>query len=175
MLFPTIKNECKQFILQSNGIPMYKTLPSNKEPFVKIKARHRRAKDDILSKAFDLAFDDKNLLNRAIFCNTKEQIPEGYEKYYVFPVDGYDFLYSPRVQNTSVEYRDAILKTMEIMDDNNAMDFLKLVLSNEYINYDISTALREQYEIIIYNIPFFYAIKCSFFNSLEEYTRIIYE
>ena len=61
MTFPTIKTECSEFIKDSGGIPMYKMLPSNRDSFIKVKARHKKHKNIPLASAFNNAFAETAL------------------------------------------------------------------------------------------------------------------
>ena len=175
MLFPTIKTECSEFINDSRGIPMYKMLPSHREPFIKVKARHKKPKDLPLADAFNNAFSNiyPNIFYRSIFCNTKEDNINGLEKYYVFPINGYKFLYCNSVKNTTEAYKSAMLGVLDIMVENEAISLLSTVLADDYINHDLHKALEKEYEVIVYNIPYFYAIKCSFFKEKDDYNLII--
>ncbi len=175
MIFPTIKTECSEFIRDSKGIPMYKMLPSHREPFIKVKARHKKAKEFPLAEAFNNAFSNiyPNIFYRSIFCNTIEDKADGLEKYYVFPINGYKFLYCNSVKNTTEAYKSAMLGVLDIMVENEAISLLSTVLADDYVNDNLHTALERECEIIVYNIPYFYAIKCSFFTEKDDYNLII--
>lgn len=176
MTFPTIKTECSDFIRDSCGIPMYKMLPSNKDAFIKVKARHKKPKNLPLADAFNSAFADvyPNIYYRSIFCNTNEDdnLPL-YEKYYVFPINGFKFLYCNSVKNKTHAYKSAMLGVLDIMVENEAISLLSTVLADDYVDKDLHLALEKETEIIIYNIPYFYAIKCSILASIEDYKLII--
>lgn len=175
MIFPTIKTECSEFIRDSKGLPLYKMLPSNREPFIKVKARHRKSKNQPLATAFNNAFADvyPNIYYRSIFCNTNETNTNDLERYYIFPINGYKFLYCNSVKNTSEAYKAAMLGVLDIMVENEAISLLSTVLADDYVDDNLHVALEKECEVIIYNIPYFYAIKCSFFIEKNDYNSII--
>jgi hypothetical protein len=176
MLFPTIKKECSEFIVNSNGIPLYKSLLSGKDGFIKVKARHRKIHDNSFESAFNSAFQNqtKKILSKAIFCNVDEIILPNHENYYVFPINGYKILYSKNDKNTSKTYQNALAEILDIVAEQHAVSLLTTILENDYTDESLSEALLNKKEILIYNIPYFYAIKCSLFPSIEDYKKIIY-
>jgi hypothetical protein len=176
MIFPTIKLECSQFIKESNGIPIFKNLPKNKEAFVKIKARHRKTQDEQFRNAFDGAFKEQksNLLSRAVFCNAKDKPTDNEERFYVFPINGYKFLYNKNDKNTSKTYQNALTEIIDIVAQNEAINLLTTILESDYISESLTDAIQNDREIIFYNIAYFYAIKVELFPTLEDYKNIIY-
>ncbi|MGZ8890257.1 MAG: hypothetical protein ACXW0J_02515, partial [Nitrososphaeraceae archaeon] len=69
--FDFIKRDCSQFIAESQGIPIYKRLPSSYGNVNKIKARFKK-KNDVIGAAFNDAFSHKalNIRQRAIICQS---------------------------------------------------------------------------------------------------------
>lgn len=176
MIFPTIKLECNQFISESLGYPIFKCLPKNKDAFVKIKARHRKTPDQQFKNAFDQAFKEQttNLLSKAVFCNGDKTPTADEELFYIFPINGYKFLYNKNEKNTSKTYQNALTEIIDIVAENQAINLLTTILENDYTNENLSYAIKNNREIIFYNIPYFYAIKVELFPNLEDYKRIIY-
>lgn len=177
MLFPTIKNECTEFIQKSNGMPLFKSLHSGRDAFIKVKARHRKVHDESFENAFNSAFQKQTnkMLSKAIFCNTNEIILPNHENYYVFPIDGYRILYSKNDKNTSKTYQAALSEILDMVAEQHAVSLLTTILSDDYTDENLSEALTNKKEILVYNIPYFYAIKCSLFQSLDDYKSIIYK
>lgn len=176
MLFPTIKGECSEFINNCGGFPMYKNLPSSREGFIRVKARHRKIPDHAFSDAFNTAFKNQtnNLLSKSIFCNSKEALPSDHEKYYIFPINGYRILYSQNEKNSSATYQKALMEILDIVAEKQAISLLTTILSDDYTDDKLENALSQDREIIIYNIPYFFAIKCSLFPNISDYKNIIY-
>jgi hypothetical protein len=150
-------------------------LPAHREPFIKVKARHKKAKNMPLANAFNTAFANiyPNIFYRSIFCNTTERDSTGLERYYIFPINGYKFLYCNSVKNTTEAYKSAMLGVLDIMVENEAISLLSKVLEDDYVSENLHIALDKQSEVIIYNIPYFYAIKCSFFTEKSDYDLIV--
>lgn len=177
MLFPTIKNECAQFIRESNSIPLFKSLISGKDAFIRVKARHRKIHDESFENAFNSAFQKQSnkMLSKAIFCNTNEMVLPNHENYYVFPIDGYRILYSKNDKNTSKTYQTALTEIIDMVAENHAVDLLTTILSDDYTDVNLGEALTNKKEILIYGIPYFYAIKCSLFPNIDDYENILYK
>jgi len=174
MLFPTIKLECSEFIKECRGKPLLKYLPKGKEAFIKVKARHRKNKENKLNKIFDVAFENDNFLSKSIICNTNAG-SDHVEEFYIFPINGYKFLYSKNDKNTSETYKNALLEIIDLVKENDALSLLTTILAEDYTAENLVVALDENKEVILYNIPYFYAIKRSLFPRIEDYQNIIYK
>lgn len=168
-IYPILQ-ECKQFLEESNGHPLLKNLPMNYNDIHKVKVRKRKRKDDF-TNIFNEAFEDiPNLRQRAIFANGKaslQEAKEGEEAFYIFPIDGYKFMYSPEVSNSKEDYKNAFEVILENFDDKEVMEEL---LKYTYTKKNLVEGISNGSEIIIYNIPYFYAVRQS---SIEDYKSLL--
>jgi len=158
---------CSQFFVEAEGRPLLKNLPADYDDFHKVKVRKRQLKGDDkeFTETFNDAFEDelRDLRERAVFSNgtvsfepadTQEQEP-----FYIFPIDGFRFLYSREVENSSNEYKtlfDTIFEEFGAVRGNEVItDLLKFTYTGNTLHEGIDSGS----EIIIYNISYFYAIR----------------
>ena len=172
-----LRENCSQFIYQSKGLPLIKLLPVSYDDFQKVKLRKR--KGDKVAPQFNEAFIDNiyNLRQRALFANTKitEKIEEEVEPYFVFPINGYKFLYSNSVKNSNQDYKKSFDSILESMGNKKGSEVISDMLQFTYIdNENLYEGIKSGAEIIIYNIPYFYSVKISNQQSYDNlYSSII--
>ncbi len=165
--------ECSIFLEQSDGLPLLKNLPCHYEDFRKVKLRMRKRKaDSDFAKTFNEAFDQiPHLRQRAMFANGANTfVAETGEKepFYIFPVDGFQFMYSLEVTNSNTDYMKAFDTILEqFRGDSNLME---QVLKYTYTQEQLNEGIRHGSEIILYNMPYCYAIRK---RSAELYSTLI--
>lgn len=162
-MIPTIASECSQFISESDGKCLVKNLPHAYQGFSKVKVRLKRQKTDFIEN-FNEAFKTKShdLHQRAIFAYTNVEIlseESGYEPFYIFPINGYRIIFNPLVQNSQNDYK--AYEKLSI-DGDMVADQLKL----SYEAGSLTEALSAKCEIVIYGVPYYYAIRSSL---IEDY------
>jgi hypothetical protein len=163
-MIPTISNECSQFLTESNGNYLVKQLPSAYQGFSKVKVRLGKNKKGFVEN-FNRAFEDRrpSLHQRAIFAhaniNLLQETQERTEPFYIFPIDGYSIMFNPAVTDSSTDYTE--YEKLHI-DGDIVSDQLKM----SYQSGSLSEALRSNCEIIIYGIPYYYALRSSL---IEDY------
>lgn len=156
-----IGKECSVFLNESQGQPILKNLPSNYEDFHKVKLRQRKKRDEFY-KTFNEVFDDvPNLRQRSItvngettFCAENGKM----EPFFIFPIDGYKFMYSLEVTNSKQDYKDAFEKIVETFQDTEIVQDL---LKYTYTTKNLIEGIERGSEIIIYNIPYCYAVRAN--------------
>lgn len=171
MLPKTIQLECSQFLAESAGLPLIKSLPSVGEGFRKVKVRRRNSYSHEYERYFDASMSGiyKDIRLRSIMIDRSTSIIEddSLEPFYIFPIDGYKILYNKHVTN-STQYMQEIDKIVK--DSVDAENLLKHLFEFTYGNIDLKTALQEDAEIIIYSIPYYYAIRKTL---IENYANFI--
>lgn len=163
---PIIK-ECKQFLTLSEGHPLFKNLPKSYNDFYKVKVRKRKTQDKF-TKTFNEAFDEiPDLRQRAIFAYAEVTETEQQEPFYIFPIDGFKFMYSHEVTNSKDDYKQAFELIIEYIGDKTIMEQL---LKYTYTDVNLVEGITRGSEIIIYNIPYFYAVRAS---TVMEYANFL--
>lgn len=166
-----IKSEITEFLSEAGTHPLYKLLPVNNEPLKKIKVRKNKRSNNF-DKLFNNAFsqETKDIRQRSLYASGK--IPAStdplVEPYYIFPINGYKYLYCSKVQQSNEDYKavvDLIFDRTEYPEDL-MHDLLKFTYSNK----DMQNGIVKGAEMIFYNIPYYYAIKVS---NYKNYKRIL--
>lgn len=159
----TLKAKCTQFLRESAALPLYKLLPKNYNDFHRVKVRQKNL-DDKVSEVFNKAFGTQfhNLRQRAIFASgTQPQPTDDVEPFYIFPIDGYKFLYSKEVTNSNSDYQqvmDSLFQQFE--DDNKVIEIVTDVVKYTYVRENLVEGIISDSEIILYGIPYYYAVRC---------------
>lgn len=166
-----IRTECSQFLSESQGLPLYKALPSHYSDFQKVKVRFKRH-ENIVENTFNQAFETPKLAQRAVFAYSNiPTIMENTDLFYVFPINKYKFLYSKEVTNSNSEYKQVIDVMLEAFDSiDKATEIVSDLLKYTYSTTNLYEGLLAQSEVILYGIPYYYAIRA---NQRPKYSHII--
>lgn len=169
-----IRSECSQFIIESNGLALYKALPKSYSDIHKVKVRFKK-KADLVSAAFNHAFlhETHKLSQRAVFTSASRpsQLSPDLDLFYVLPINNYRFLYSKEVTNSSSDYKQVVDTIFESFDDvEHATEIITDLLKFSYSATSLNEGIAAGSEIILYGVPYYYAIRTSTFPT---YNRII--
>lgn len=166
-----LESNCSQFLQSSGRLPVFRLLPTTYNDFHKVKVRFQK-KQTQMNEVFNKAFSEYyNLRQRAIFAYGQcPQICEGMEPFYVFPINGFKFLYSREVKNSNNDYQQVLETLFEQFQDNDAaLEIATDLLKYTYVRENLYEAIISDSEIIFYGVPFYYAIRV---NSVSNYTKI---
>lgn len=169
--FKRISLDCQQFIEESQGQPLVKWCSSSYPDVHRVKVRKRKKRDNF-DEVFNQAFDAEypSVRNRSIIVNDDKK-NESDEPFFVFPSDGYKFLYAPNIGHSKRQY-GATLEGMRssLKDDESSLSMLRDILQYSYRQDNLKFAILEKVEIIIYNIPYFYVVRgVTPYNKILEY------
>jgi hypothetical protein len=168
-----IKIHCTQFLDESGGFPVVKNLPQTYEDFQKVKVRKRKH-TNTFSSMFNGAFKNEmtDLRERSIFANgiaaSECDIMESVEPFYVFPINGFKFLYSKEVDNSTENYQQVFESILDKLGEESGKDMVSDLLRFSYISENLSAGIHSGAEIIIYGIPYYYAIRESRIDDYDE-------
>lgn len=175
-----LAERCHQFFDESCGHPLLKNLPRSYSDLHKVKVRKRRAEDTEFAETFNEAFERQHpgLRQRAIFANGRPSFQRSsdpsVEPFYVFPVDGYKFIYSREVQNSGQEYKHIFETLFEQFGEEKgnavATDLLRFTYTSERLDEGIETGC----EIIVYGIPYFYGVRASTVDSYDQLLSTVF-
>lgn len=169
-----IAERCSDYINESDGLPLYKSLSSTYNNFHKVKVRKRKDNADF-TEIFNETFEDElhQLRERSVFASgSSEQLPiaENEQAFYIFPIDGYRFMYSKEVRNSTHDYQTAFDAFFEEFGSEQGSEMMSELFKFTYSSKNLSEGIEQGSEIILYNIPYFYAIKTS---SVEQYDDLL--
>lgn len=153
-----IAAECQSFLNSGAQSPLFKLLPESGPTFYKVKIRHKRP--DELGEAFSKAFDEHKLRERSVFTHSKLPLSLSPElvPYCVFPIDGFKYLYCLNVLNSHHDYRQVLVRLREQVGDSALAVTADLIKLN-YHSEGLSTGIKHGAEIVLYNIPYYYALR----------------
>lgn len=174
-LQPIVRN-CSQYLNEAGSLPLLKNLPASYAPIQRVKVRLQKRKDQV-SEAFNAAFGEQfsNIRERAVFASPR-YLPSliGQEPFYVFPIDGYQYFYSKEVLNSGLEYKNVIDTLVENIGDGiEATSIVSDLLKFTYESTGLQEGIQHGSEIIIYNIPMFFAVKSSACKGYEKLIHAI--
>ncbi len=168
---PLLNIGCSDFINETKFLPLVKSLPITYSNVQKVKARKQK-RTDIVSDVFNKAFETTtfDLRQRAIIAYpTYPPILEGTEHFYVFPINGYKFMYSKQVTNSTSNYKQMIDVLFEQFSNNfQALEIITDLLKFTYTSEQLLEGMRANSEIIIYGIPYYYAVRVSAFPDYSD-------
>ena len=162
-----LANECSLFLRESQRRPIFKILPSSYNDLQKVKVRKQRGDKTKFSQTFNEAFGDeiRDLRQRAIFTNS--QIVEttvDTDLFFVFPTDGYKFMYSKEVTHSSNDYQQVFDSLFEQFEDEKAEQMIHDLLKFTYVRENLFEGIEKQSEIIFYNVPYYYSARATTFQ-----------
>lgn len=172
-----LSERCSQFFEDASGLPLMKNLPSEYGDFHKVKVRKRsKLKNDSkeFAETFNEAFETelRNLRERAIFANGATSFEPAdtaeLEPFYIFPIDGYKFMYSKEVENSSQDYKTVFDAIFEEFGSEKGNEIIADLLKFSYTSEKLYEGIDQGSEIILYNIPYFYAVRASTVDDYDE-------
>jgi hypothetical protein len=175
-MLPTLSKECSEYLNLSQGCPLLKNLPIHNDGFRKVKVRKKKNLNSNFIELFNEVFEDHDdLYQRAVFASSNILVPdpiENVEPFYIFPIDGFKFVYAENVSNTSNTYKEMFDKLMQNLDNEQGIEIFLDVLRFNYKKDDLVHGIKSGSEIIIYGIPYYYAIRKSI---IDDYRKFFYD
>lgn len=171
-MYPVLQEQCSSFIAESRRIPILKNLPTKYHDCHKVKVRKQKAHAKI-TIPFNEAFDNHthHIRQRSIFANGQRSfVSEAFqlEPFYVFPIDGYQFIYSKTVTDSFDAYTQVFESLIDRFGPEVGNKMLTDVLKFSYTNDKLAEGIASGSEIVLYNIPFYYAVRVSSTPSYDS-------
>ena len=177
LIFNRILEECSDFLSENGSNPLVKTLKKDTRHLRKVKVRTKR-KNEPFIKTFNKAFDDSfhNIYGRSIFCNGNhtKKINENMELVYVFPINGFKFLFNPNVEY-HMEYDKTFKEIKGKLSSTDIKNIMVDMIEYSYSSckYTLKEASFSGKEVIIYNIPYYYAVRVDRHPDYERFLSIL--
>ncbi len=172
--YEIIHESCQQFIGESAGNPMVKLLPWGTDNIKKVKIRKRK-NSTTFSNSFNEAFANEmyELRERSLFANGIDFLKDNnsqpkVEPFYVFPINGYDYIYSKETTDSYEKYSTAFDTILEELGGRSAEQIFADLLKFSYTSENLDEGLQSGAEIIMYGIPYYYAIKKSTVSNYQD-------
>jgi hypothetical protein len=174
----TIRASCNHF-LETTSTPLMRSLKTDGRHFMKVKVRLRKNHNDftdVFNEALFQKYHVANIHQRSIFANgpssfesTESNIP-----YYVFPIDGFKFLYSVQVKNSTTQFNNTFESlSKDIHDDDHVNAVIRDLMIYTYTSDDLERGIVEGSEIVMYNVPYYYAVNADKFVNYKQLLNTI--
>lgn len=164
----SISRECKTYIAENKGLPLFRSLTKAGNDIRRIKVRHRKAPDANLESCFQgvVGQEYSNLLGRTVFAYPK-LIPasENYESFFIFVPDGFRYMYNTAIKDSLAEYSYLFDRLTEHFDEvGEAKSAIMDSIDLGYTQDNLSTGIACGAEVLIYDISHYYAVRSSLFD-----------
>lgn len=149
-----IRTKCSTFISESNSLPIFKRLDFTYGTSSKVKVRHSQtfATNKVLDEAFSSSIENTIV---PVTTQALDFVTASDEWYYVFPTNGYKFLYSKYIP----DYR-YLIATMEAKSVDRSI--MVEAVRETYTNSEqLSEGIGSSVEILLYGLQSFYVVSCS--------------
>lgn len=172
-----IQTECGDFLLASNELPLVKALKETSSNFRKVKVRTKNISDEFVetvNEAFEGEY--RNLYGRSVFCNGPHvDANREKEQVYVFPINGFKYFFNPNVTFLLSQYKKTYDALNLTLDEESAESIFVDMVKYSYGEADtpFKDALFSGKEIIIYNIPYYYAVKVEKFPAYLDLLELL--
>lgn len=169
-MLTTLSYECAEFLTKSGGHPLIKNLPANRNAFVKVKVRQKRTTDAFMEN-FNGVFETQRpkLLQRSVVAHGLSSFvlpaDPALEPFYIFPIDGFNFMYAP-VSNTE-SFKDTFSTLVDTIGETG-VELFKELLKCGYTFDDLEKGISSGSEIIFYGIPYYYALRKSIIDDHQD-------
>lgn len=176
--FSVISRECSQYLKESSGRPLYRSFTTQSNPIMenlyKIKVRHKKTTEPTLTEMYSEALVPK-IRERSVFTHgTPRASQQNETQFFIFPKDGYKYLYSKEITDSSDDYKQVIDALIETVSYDKTYEIVTDMLKFTYSNKNLMEGIQEDAEILFYNIPYFYAIPTNSCSSYEEVLKKIH-
>jgi hypothetical protein len=172
-MLPSLERECSEFLEISQGIPLLKSLPKARDGFLKVKVRQKK-RTDYFANAFNDAFADTKprLLQRSVFAHGEASfvplVDPNTEPFYVFPINGFRYMYNQHT-TSNLAYQDTLQKIESAIQKDSALQLFRDILKTDYVFDNLPFGISTGCEIIIYDIPYYYAVRKSLIDDYSEF------
>lgn len=177
-LYRAIYQRVDRFLAESQGIPLLKNLPKAYGHFHKVKVRQKKPTQ--FAETFNTGFEDvARLHQRAIFANGPSSFEQSsdpnQQPYYIFPINGYKSMYSAEMRHSNVQYKQVFDALFEQFgnDKEQAIGVISDLLKYTYTKDNLHEGIKGGAEIIIYGIPYYYAIQQADFVKYEDLLEVM--
>lgn len=172
----SLRTQCSDF-LSLTKYPLLKNFSDKTDKFLKVKVRFHKRNNDFIetfNQALGKKFNIFNIHQRAIFANGLQSFvfQEGYTPYYIFPINGFKYFYNKQIKNSNNEYLEifeTLVKQFEY-SKQPVISIVKDLIEYTYVCENLEQGIVEGCEIVIYNIPYFYAVR---YDAISDYNQFI--
>ncbi len=166
-----IGQQCSTFIEESQQLPLFKNMPADYSDVQKVKARKRNIKSvfaETFNEAFSEQFDD--LCQRAIYAYSSMIKEQSNDPFYVFPINGYKYLYSTEVTSSNENYKQVLEMMFDQFGNDKGREVIADLIKFSYSSTNLHEGIEKGSEMIFYNIPYYYVVRVA---SVPQYDDLL--
>ena len=152
----SIVRECSQFLYESDGLPVFKYIDHKRQNFTKLKIRTKNSTSSF-EESFNAAFGS-NIRQRSLYASGNLPVTEN--TYYVFPADGYKYVYNPLVSDSNIYEQQ--------LDSISDQSLLSEVIQTNYYSNNLVEGIESGAELLFYNTPYCYAVNTTLFDDYKD-------
>lgn len=176
-IIEAIAEECSDYLNEASVYPALKAFKDNGNFFRKVKVRHKKNPVGFIRVIGDaMQQEHQNIHIRSVVANGPHSNVSGLTTYYVFPKNGFKFLFNPCI-NYHEEYKEAYLKLLrlELDDQGKALQMMEDLIKYSYVNDDtnLNDALKSTKEIIFYNMSYYYIVSTKKYPCYNELLSLL--
>lgn len=174
-LLEQIKRNCQCFISEFSTAPIYRAFHRTTPDQLKVKVRHRKPSEAEWEVYFNTHFSSQftNIRQRSVFVYPTSIPPTtNYESFFIFPIDGYSFTYSPTVYDSNVQYSELFSFIQSNFQHEDAVRVFIDNIEHSYKNDSPHTAISSNSEILVYGISHYFAVRASKYDYAELISRL---
>lgn len=166
-LLQQVKDNCQCFIAEFGNSPLYRAFNRQNPDIFRVKVRHRKPTDSVWEQCFNTYFSEQftDIRKRAVFAYpTPPPETESFEPYFIFPIDGYSFTYSPTVHDSHLQYEELFAFMNKNFEHDTARKLFIDNLEHSYKNDSPQLAIESNSEILLFGISHYFAIRAKAFH-----------
>jgi len=173
-ILDNIRTECSDYLSEMSVYPALKAFNDHGRYIRKVKVRHKKNPTGFIRVIGDaLQKEHQDIHVRCVIANGPHGSVPGKKTHYIFPRNGFKFLFNPRVNNHE-EYRDSYVKLLKL-DLKYTLEMMEDSIEYAYTGDDtsLSNALKSRKEIIFYNMPYYYSVSTEKYPCYNELIELL--
>lgn len=170
-----IKRNCQCFISEFSTSPLYRAFHRTTPDQLKVKVRHRKPSEAEWEVYFNTHFSTQftDIRQRSVFAYPAAIPPTAnYESFFIFPIDGYSFTYSPTVYDSNLQYSELFSFIKSNFEYEDAAKVFIDNIEHSYKNDAPEMAVTSNSEVLIYGISHYFAVRSSKYDYHELINRL---
>lgn len=168
-----LRMNCDQFIEESQGLPLYKSLPSVYGSFKRVKVRFQKRKN-LTSEVYEAAFGNGAGTFRekcvTAYGTSPNQSDPNLSEYYVFPINGFKFMYSKQVMDSTTAFEGVVNTLIDNLPLSEGAAIATDLLKYSYQQENLVEGIRSGAEIIIHSVSNYYVVNAALYPNYKLLT-----
>lgn len=157
-----LKTACSDFLRESKGLPVFKHLTGTSDAVARVKIRH---KANPINQYFGESVLRESNGGKTII-DSKSSPYLGERNFWMFPTNGYKYLYGPNIH----DYKASIRHILEHTSDQH---LIREMVQDMHVGTNLVEGIASGAEILWYGISSYYAVDCSSYMDYNELLNLL--